>query len=294
MAEVPEKKQRASIVATGPLPSVGDRVSSLIAKEGPREVGTVRFVGTTEFAEGDWIGVELDEAKGKNNGSVRDKSYFECKDGYGIFVRQNMLQPHDPEKRSSVVKTKARTGKRSSLVSKNSIVGSPGMKSPGSTTTPSSPTSPGPGSPTSPSSADGKRLKGKAAGADFEAQKRQYQELEAVRAAVRSLAQTVHSVQEKAASLEKSVVAKEATVDSSVLAAAKAAVAAGDRGASLSEKAFVEKWLQGVGDKMRDQMSQELKKRTESAIASAVEQGTKQLTEAAQPLKTSEAEKPAP
>ncbi len=44
------------------------------------------------FAPGKWVGVELDEPKGKNNGTVLGKAYFSCRDNHGLFVRQNQLQ----------------------------------------------------------------------------------------------------------------------------------------------------------------------------------------------------------
>ena len=53
--------------------------------------GTVRFTGNTHFSAGKWIGVELDEPVGKNNGSVAGRVYFLCDDDHGIFVRQNQI-----------------------------------------------------------------------------------------------------------------------------------------------------------------------------------------------------------
>lgn len=38
--------------------------------------GTVEYIGTTAFAQGKWIGINLDEPKGKNNGTVKEKRYF--------------------------------------------------------------------------------------------------------------------------------------------------------------------------------------------------------------------------
>ena len=59
--------------------------------------GTVAYVGLTEFAAGKWIGVALDDAKGKNNGSVQGKAYFQCEDKHGMFVRQTQILVLDEE-----------------------------------------------------------------------------------------------------------------------------------------------------------------------------------------------------
>ena len=47
----------------------------------------VRYYGTTEFASGNWVGLELPTPTGKNDGSVRGKRYFPCKHQHGVFVR---------------------------------------------------------------------------------------------------------------------------------------------------------------------------------------------------------------
>lgn len=254
---------------------VGDRVTCLTGKDVPREVGTIRFAGLTDFAEGEWYGVELDEPKGKNNGSVKERSYFECRELHGLFLRQGAIHHYDPDNPDKKPSAKKRlsTRSRGSLSSKNPSQ----SKSPGS-----QPASP----PTSPS--EERRSNGKTNAAGYEEQKRRYQELEAVRTAVQALVQTVQSVEEKAVRLDKSVREKEATVDGNVLAAARAAVAAGERGASPSEKVFVERWLQGVGDRLRETMAEELKNRAEVVISKAVAQGTRELAEASDKVRPPE------
>ncbi|XP_066277774.1 dynactin subunit 1-like isoform X7 [Branchiostoma lanceolatum] len=67
------------------------KVGMRVEVAGKGLVGTVAYIGTTMFASGKWVGVVLDEKKGKNNGTVQGKKYFNCDDGYGIFVRQSQL-----------------------------------------------------------------------------------------------------------------------------------------------------------------------------------------------------------
>jgi hypothetical protein len=53
--------------------------------------GRVRYIGPTKFAPGTWIGVELEQAFGKNDGSLKGKSYFKCDENKGVFVRVDKL-----------------------------------------------------------------------------------------------------------------------------------------------------------------------------------------------------------
>ncbi|XP_023816213.1 CAP-Gly domain-containing linker protein 1 isoform X2 [Oryzias latipes] len=60
---------------------LGDRVLVSGSK-----AGVVRFLGETDFAKGDWCGVELDEPLGKNDGAVAGARYFQCLPRFGLFA----------------------------------------------------------------------------------------------------------------------------------------------------------------------------------------------------------------
>ena len=49
-------------------------------------MGILRYCGCTDFAKGQWAGVELHEPLGKNDGSVGGKTYFQCKPKHGTNI----------------------------------------------------------------------------------------------------------------------------------------------------------------------------------------------------------------
>ncbi|XP_077963481.1 dynactin subunit 1 isoform X3 [Gasterosteus aculeatus] len=82
------KMSSAGTVETTRPPKIG----SIVEVTGKGQRGTVAYIGATLFASGKWVGVILDDAKGKNDGTVQGKRYFTCEENHGIFVRQSQLQ----------------------------------------------------------------------------------------------------------------------------------------------------------------------------------------------------------
>mmetsp|Transcript_40728 Transcript_40728/g.127422 ORF Transcript_40728/g.127422 Transcript_40728/m.127422 type:complete len:142 (+) Transcript_40728:664-1089(+) len=52
-----------------------------------RDLGFVRYMGEVHYARGEWLGVVLDEPKGKNNGLIKGQRYFEAPEQHGMMVR---------------------------------------------------------------------------------------------------------------------------------------------------------------------------------------------------------------
>eukprot|EP00331_Platyophrya_macrostoma_P006750 CAMPEP_0176424834 /NCGR_PEP_ID=MMETSP0127-20121128/11056_1 /TAXON_ID=938130 /ORGANISM="Platyophrya macrostoma, Strain WH" /LENGTH=242 /DNA_ID=CAMNT_0017805933 /DNA_START=63 /DNA_END=791 /DNA_ORIENTATION=+ len=58
--------------------------------------GVIKYIGPVdELGEGWFIGVKLDEAYGKNDGSVEGAKYFECAKNHGVFVRPDKVEQGD-------------------------------------------------------------------------------------------------------------------------------------------------------------------------------------------------------
>ncbi|XP_015175087.1 PREDICTED: restin homolog isoform X2 [Polistes dominula] len=108
---------------------IGERV--IVSSSQGSKTGVLRYMGITEFASGEWCGIELDEPLGKNDGSVNDKRYFECRPKYGLFAPMHKVSKSPLNKRTSCVvhrqsgvannTTWKRTNSRESLVSVSSV-----------------------------------------------------------------------------------------------------------------------------------------------------------------------------
>lgn len=76
----------------------------------------VRFVGQTHFSAGDWVGIELEDGQGKNDGSVQGERYFDCSPAKGMFVRPSTVTVLQPARPASKATAPIRKGSRTSTV----------------------------------------------------------------------------------------------------------------------------------------------------------------------------------
>lgn len=85
---------RSSVDLSTEPPDIGDKV--VVRTERGEMVGILRFLGETNFATGDWAGIELDYPDGKNDGSVLGFRYFHCPKQYGLFVPAVRVKKYRP------------------------------------------------------------------------------------------------------------------------------------------------------------------------------------------------------
>jgi dynactin 1 len=109
---------------------------TIITQDG-RE-GVVRYIGPLHIAAGEWLGLELPDETGKNDGSVKGQRYFQCAPGFGIFVRKESAvhvvkqtpQEAKPKGASasngSVVKPRPSSGVTADVARKRQSLMSPG------------------------------------------------------------------------------------------------------------------------------------------------------------------------
>ena len=72
------------------------RRCQLLPEESDGRRGAVRFVGEVSELPGEgvvWVGVEVDEPVGRNDGTVKGRRVFECKgEKFGVFVRVEKVE----------------------------------------------------------------------------------------------------------------------------------------------------------------------------------------------------------
>ncbi|KAK6625059.1 hypothetical protein RUM43_005350 [Polyplax serrata] len=107
--------------------ALGDRV--IIKSSQGSKAGILRYMGTTDFAAGEWCGVELDDPLGKNDGSVSGTRYFECRPKFGLFAPLHKVSKSPANKRffqpcmvhpGRTASSLRRQGSKESLVSMSS------------------------------------------------------------------------------------------------------------------------------------------------------------------------------
>ena len=95
----PSPSQDLLAACTSGAMAVADRPTQLLVGRtvliGNTVKRVLRFIRETDFAEGLWIGVELESPCGKNDGSIQGKRYFASAPNYGIFAPPSKVQVLD-------------------------------------------------------------------------------------------------------------------------------------------------------------------------------------------------------
>ena len=87
-----KKKTLKRVTSTDFQPIPGIDIGDRCELPGGRKA-TIMFVGEVkEIGPGHWIGVQFDEAVGKNDGSIKGARYFTCEDKFGGFCKPGSVK----------------------------------------------------------------------------------------------------------------------------------------------------------------------------------------------------------
>jgi dynactin 1 len=78
--------------------------------------GIVRYYGETHFAAGTWVGVELPDDSGKNDGVVQGQRYFDVAPLHGIFFKPEVVTVIAPPQAKVAPVRKVGAGRPSSML----------------------------------------------------------------------------------------------------------------------------------------------------------------------------------
>ncbi|OMJ08421.1 Dynactin [Smittium culicis] len=125
LSERPTSSNSNTPITPGSVNETSSKIrlgQTVIAQE---KQGVIRFIGDTKFAAGTWVGVELSDSTGKNDGSVQGVRYFDVPKNHGLFVRPSQLKldlnstPSNPD--ASVSSSKLQPSRISSALGKHPI-----------------------------------------------------------------------------------------------------------------------------------------------------------------------------
>ncbi len=55
-------------------------------------VGTVKYIGPFGSSQDVWVGIELDEQRGRHDGTIDGQRLFVCRPGHGILTRRRLVR----------------------------------------------------------------------------------------------------------------------------------------------------------------------------------------------------------
>ncbi|KAK2566544.1 Dynactin subunit 1 [Acropora cervicornis] len=73
---------------------------------GEIESGTIRYAGSLVAKDGDWVGVELDNAVGNTSGLFKGIQYFHCRNGHDYMIHTSQCPRHLSLTNPSLLKLK--------------------------------------------------------------------------------------------------------------------------------------------------------------------------------------------